>query len=472
MNGLTRNRPSSCSSQTLTKRKSQKYCISKQSSLQESSHSPRQQNYHLNSHQNSFNLHNNSNYDQKLMFDEMQSLSSHISTSKGTITSKMTQNNSASALSASCYRTSSAIRKKQLSNEFQFLKDSIASVYKSYRKKKKPDVLTARYLQWTGWLKKKSPVSPTVKLTKREFEKLWLWFKSHMDESDVDEEGGIHVDKIVDAFVDYGVFQTKTQAVKLVRSLDTDGNQTITFTEFMEGINHGELTQILQLRCFVSTLARERPKQKKPLLKLFSNAVLKTRLLIRASSSFQVESASVPSTTTVAAFSPRDISPEIVATSSRKHNNHHPFTTSSSSSSSASSSQHHPPVHPSHHSHSNHPHQHQHPSHSHSHSNSQTHKHDSNDVISKVLTSTSHDFSPEEEESHSQHHHHHHHQQNNHNNSNHQQNNQHNQQGKKKIAFITQPATVISIKPASTQSPSHSQLLSTSKGSNKIHVEI
>lgn len=123
------------------------------------------------------------------------------------------------------YYTSSIKRKKELLNEFNLLKNSIEEVYKTYRKKRKQDIITTRYLQWNEWLKKKSSNNTNVKLTKREFEKLWNWFGDHMDASDIDEEGGIQIEKIVDAFVEHGVFQTRLQALKLVKNIDKDGNE-------------------------------------------------------------------------------------------------------------------------------------------------------------------------------------------------------------------------------------------------------
>jgi hypothetical protein len=195
-------------------------------------------------------------------------------------------------------RTSSACRRKQLMTEFEALKCSVEASYKSYRQKRKTDHLTARYLQWTSWFKKRYSTDPTTKLTRREFEKLWLWFGQLSNASSphhqqqqlpsskkkISKTNGIQINTIVDLFVEYGVFENHSSAMKLLKTIDTDQSQTITFLEFMDGINSSDITQTLQLRYFISSLVYERKilshadNKDKNLLGAFSNAVLKTRL--------------------------------------------------------------------------------------------------------------------------------------------------------------------------------------------------
>jgi hypothetical protein len=223
-------------------------------------------------------------------------------------------------------RTSSASRRKQLTTEFDALKSAVESSYKSYRKKKRTsDHLTARYLQWTSWFKKRYSTDPTTKLTRREFEKLWSWFSqlstpeeqhpsqqlsqqqfskkkkstpqnnsasssppSSSSSSHPHHHRGIQLKTIVDLFVEYGVFETHHSAMKLLKTIDTDRSQTITFLEFMDGINSSDLTQTLQLRYFISSLVYERKiisspspshgEKEKNLLGPYSNALLRTRL--------------------------------------------------------------------------------------------------------------------------------------------------------------------------------------------------
>lgn len=191
-------------------------------------------------------------------------------------------------------RTSSALRRKQLASEFSALKHSVESSYKAYRNKKKPDVQGARYSQWASWFKKRYSTDPTTKLTKREFEKLWSWFgKLSNSKSDGEQKTstsqGIQLDIIVDAFIEYGVFENRQNALKLLKTIDTDRNQTITFVEFMDGINSGNVTQTLQLKYFVSSLVDHRKRKPlsdgKNVLGVFSNAVLNSRLKRRSSNS-------------------------------------------------------------------------------------------------------------------------------------------------------------------------------------------
>lgn len=187
-------------------------------------------------------------------------------------------------------RTSSVRRKKQLVSEFSALKQAVESSYKAYRNKKKPDIQAARYSQWASWFKKRYSTDPTTKLTKREFEKLWSWFGGLSQEGEKNSKSnGIQLDIIVDAFVEYGVFENRQNALKLLRTIDTDRNQTISFLEFMDGINSGNVTQTLQLKYFVSSLVDHRkrgPNQDgKNVLGVFSNAVLNTRLRRESSNS-------------------------------------------------------------------------------------------------------------------------------------------------------------------------------------------
>jgi hypothetical protein len=194
---------------------------------------------------------------------------------------------------SSDHRTSSVLRKKQLSFEYQSLRNSVENSYKSYRSKKKaPDIiLTARYLQWTSWFKKRYATDPTTKLTKREFEKLWAFFHQlsssknepkGLSSASSSSSNGIHLDVIVEAFVEYGVFETRIEALKLLNTIDTDRSQTITFLEFMDGINTSNVSQTLQLRYFISSLVSCRKKNSSlhegNILGAFSNAVLRTRL--------------------------------------------------------------------------------------------------------------------------------------------------------------------------------------------------
>lgn len=219
------------------------------------------------------------------------------------------------------YRTSSVLRKQQLSHEYQSLRKNVEKSYQGYRCQKRSSdrILTGRYLQWTSWFKKRYSTDPTTKLTKREFEKLWTFFNqlssssasSKSDQrssssrssssplspstSSSPSSNGIHLDVIVEAFVEYGVFDTRGEALKLLKTIDTDRNQTITFLEFMDGINTSNLSQTLQLRYFISSLVSCRRKDssiqegKKNILGAFSNAVLRTRLR-RVSTSSKLKS--------------------------------------------------------------------------------------------------------------------------------------------------------------------------------------
>jgi hypothetical protein len=213
------------------------------------------------------------------------------------------------------HRTSSVLRKKQLCFEYQSLRNSVENSYKSYRSKKKPAdlILTARYLEWTSWFKKRYSTDPTTKLTKREFEKLWSFFnqlshsikdqkvssshQGHPAPAHRSQNGngnGVHLEVIVEAFVEYGVFDSRHEAMKLLTSIDTDSSQTITFLEFMDGINTSNVSQTLQLRYFISSLVHCRSKNSiaqshrhegNNVLGAFSNAVLKTRLRRNSTSS-------------------------------------------------------------------------------------------------------------------------------------------------------------------------------------------
>lgn len=150
--------------------------------------------------------------------------------------------------------SASALQRMEYSSEIKGLTQACADNYKKYRSQRKVDDFTSRYEHWqTYFSKHKSNVN--IRITKSEFEKFWLWFESRV-EAHVQDEGGIKLERVVTDFVDYGVVSSAQEAKYLLTQIDADGSGTISFEEFMEGMNSGKAHQIGRLKYFMSTIGK------------------------------------------------------------------------------------------------------------------------------------------------------------------------------------------------------------------------
>jgi hypothetical protein len=161
----------------------------------------------------------------------------------------------------------SAIKHKNLQDEFSYITRSLGKKYHKYCHTKtnsaNDDSFFLGYQHWNQWLKKHK-VSVSAKLTKREFKAFWHWFKARKDDyANIDYSNytptydGIRIDKVIDDFVNCGVM-TRTVAITFVKSIDADNNGSISFEEFMNGLSKkGDLEHIMSLRKFVSQLSSE-----------------------------------------------------------------------------------------------------------------------------------------------------------------------------------------------------------------------
>ena len=113
-------------------------------------------------------------------------------------------------------------------------------------------LLAVGYEYWNSWVKKHNKIL-TVRLTKREFQSFWAWFSTRINTHSKDS--GIEINRIVDDFLTYGICHTRAAAVELMYRIDTDGDGSISFDEFITGMTSGtDIQQVLSLRKFVSSL--------------------------------------------------------------------------------------------------------------------------------------------------------------------------------------------------------------------------
>ena len=124
--------------------------------------------------------------------------------------------------------------------------------YKKYRSHKKIDEFEIRYEQWQKYFKThKSDIRVTI--GRAEIEKFWFWFESRLD-AHSESNGGVQIERMVTDFVDYGVVSSTTEARKLLRRIDEDASGTISFEEFMAGLNSGQVHQVGRLKHFMSKI--------------------------------------------------------------------------------------------------------------------------------------------------------------------------------------------------------------------------
>mmetsp|Transcript_16632 Transcript_16632/g.25031 ORF Transcript_16632/g.25031 Transcript_16632/m.25031 type:complete len:230 (+) Transcript_16632:224-913(+) len=157
--------------------------------------------------------------------------------------------------------SSSAIRKKVWSDEYQAIRRSFEDNYKKYRTAKRTksyDALSLGYQELDMWLKKHK-VNITVRLTKKEFSTFWNWFTSRLD--DFQCEDGIKIDRVIDDFVKNGVFKSRADSAFFLHRIDSDRNGSISFEEFMTGLTCGtDSQQIMLLRKFITSLQADKKK--------------------------------------------------------------------------------------------------------------------------------------------------------------------------------------------------------------------
>lgn len=164
--------------------------------------------------------------------------------------------------------TVSAKRKKGLREELKQIKGKFENrCFKKGRKKIKSEHqarLKMEQHNWNKWLSKRNGKTAS-RLTKREFNVFWSWYSSRREINSAQDEGlgGIRLDRLAHDFVKIALFESLPDAVKFLKSVDTDNSGYISFSELMEAMgNTSNETQVACIRQFVVSLTEKEDAKK------------------------------------------------------------------------------------------------------------------------------------------------------------------------------------------------------------------